>query len=91
LYSGNVAVAVGTSVVENGWAGFINLVVHPLYRGRGIGIELVHQLTVWSAAQGATGLYLQVVNDNEPACRLYRKAGFAPFYAYHYLCEEDAE
>lgn len=84
LYSSGEAVAVGTSVVEDGWAGFLNLVVHPSKRGQGIGKELVHQLAAWSAQQGAFGLYLQVVDDNEPACRLYRKAGFSPLYTYHY-------
>ncbi|CAG7648372.1 GNAT family N-acetyltransferase [Paenibacillus allorhizosphaerae] len=77
-------VAVGTSVVENGWAGFTNVVVHPERRGLGIGKRLVRELAAWSGRQGAERLYLQVIADNEPAVRLYRSAGFTDSFTYHY-------
>ncbi|OXM87924.1 GNAT family N-acetyltransferase [Paenibacillus rigui] len=87
VYSGNTAIAVGTTVIEDGWAGLLNIVVHPFHRGKGIGKVLIHQLAVWSLGQGASQLFLQVVNDNEPACRLYQGTGFTPLFAYHYRCE----
>ncbi|WP_171655209.1 GNAT family N-acetyltransferase [Paenibacillus foliorum] len=79
-----LCVAVGSSIVENGWAGFINVAVNPELRGRGIGRIILHELAVWSRNHGADGLYLQVINDNEPALKLYSKAGFTPLYQYHY-------
>ena len=90
LYLNRQPVAVGTAVAEEGWAGFLNVVVHRDYRGQGIGKELVHQLASWSDGQHADHLYLQVIDDNEPAWKLYRKAGFTPLYTYHYRIQPSA-
>lgn len=84
LYVDHCCAAVGTAVVEDSWAGFINIAVHPKLRGRGLGRILLNHLAVWSRNNGATGLYLQVVNDNEPAMKLYGKAGYTPLFQYHY-------
>jgi ribosomal protein S18 acetylase RimI-like enzyme len=40
-------------------------------------------LAAWSAARGTPNLYLQVEGDNEPALRLYAKAGFTTALTYH--------
>lgn len=77
-------VGVGTAVAEDGWSGFINIVVHPHYRGHGIGKRIVHELARWSRDQGADRLYLQVIADNVPAIRLYSGAGYEQLFAYHY-------
>ncbi|MDF2964167.1 MAG: GCN5-related N-acetyltransferase [Paenibacillus sp.] len=84
LESDGRCAAVGTSIVEKGWAGFVNVAVNPNLRGQGIGRIILNELAVWSRSHGANGLYLQVVNDNEPAIRLYKKAGYSPLYHYHY-------
>jgi GNAT superfamily N-acetyltransferase len=76
--------AVGTAVAEDGWSGFLNVVVDPEQRGQGVGKMLIHALAKWSLEQSANGLYLQVVTDNEPAVRLYQGAGYAPLYRFHY-------
>ncbi|WP_282935487.1 GNAT family N-acetyltransferase [Paenibacillus sp. RC67] len=87
LYKDNQNAALGTSVVEEGWAGIINVVVHPTLRGQGVGRSLLHLLACWSAEQGANSMYLQVVDGNMPAIRLYESSGFIPLYKYHYRRE----
>ncbi|KZE80010.1 hypothetical protein AV654_13485 [Paenibacillus elgii] len=77
-------VGMGTAIAEDGWSGFINIVVHPQLRGQGIGKRIVHELARWSRNQGADRLYLQVVADNAPAIRLYSGAGYEKLFAYHY-------
>ncbi|XOK64167.1 GNAT family N-acetyltransferase [Paenibacillus elgii] len=77
-------VGMGTAVAEDGWSGFINIVVHPQLRGQGIGKRIVHELARWSQDQGADRLYLQVIADNAPAIRLYSGAGYEKLFAYHY-------
>lgn len=79
--------AVATVVLEEGWAGITNVAVVPERRGQGIGRVLLHELALWCKDQGAHHLYLQVVQDNIPAWRLYTKAGFTPLYEYHYRRE----
>jgi GNAT superfamily N-acetyltransferase len=80
-------VAVGTAMAENGWAGFVNVVVDETYRGQGIGYRLMQALAGWSLEQGAKNLYLQVIADNDSAVRLYTNIGFTPLYRYHYRCK----
>jgi GNAT superfamily N-acetyltransferase len=76
--------AVGTSIAEEGWAGFTNIAVKSELRGQGIGRLLINALAQWSQRNGAVRIYLQVVNDNEPAHLLYGKAGFTPLFRFHY-------
>lgn len=76
--------AVGTVVAEQGWAGFTNIAVAPDRRGQGVGQKLMAELIEWGAANGADKLYLQVIDDNEAANRLYRKLGFSRLYGFHY-------
>ncbi|RAV20553.1 GNAT family N-acetyltransferase [Paenibacillus contaminans] len=76
--------AVGTAVVEGGWAGFMNIAVAESFRRQGVGLQLMKVLIDWACGQGADGLYLQVVKDNEAALRLYAKIGFTHLFDYHY-------
>ncbi|MCR8631913.1 GNAT family N-acetyltransferase [Paenibacillus radicis (ex Xue et al. 2023)] len=89
LGTDGLCAAVGTSIIQDGWAGLINVAVNPELRGRGLGHIILHELAVWSRVNGAEGLYLQVINDNEPATKLYTKAGFVPLYQYHYRCKNN--
>jgi GNAT superfamily N-acetyltransferase len=79
--------AVGTAVIEKGWAGLINVVVGEQFRGQGISYRLMQALTEWSTQQGASNLYLQVMADNDSAIRSYSNLGFSPLYGYHYRCK----
>lgn len=78
------SVAVGTAIVEGEWAGLTNIVVNSELRGQGIGKFLLNKLASWSLSNGAQRIYLQVVNDNVAAHRLYQKAGFTSLFQFHY-------
>ncbi|WP_409346883.1 GNAT family N-acetyltransferase [Paenibacillus sp. MBLB4367] len=80
-------VAVGTVVVESGWAGFTNIAVAEPYRRRGVGLQLMRKLIDWANEREAENLYLQVMKNNEAALRLYAKLGFRHLFDYHYRVE----
>ncbi|MCD1257355.1 GNAT family N-acetyltransferase [Paenibacillus athensensis] len=82
-------VGLGTAVADEGWAGFVNLVIREDRRGCGLGHLLVRSLAEWSAAHGASHLYLQVVANNDSAIGLYGKSGFKPLCGYHYRIKYD--
>ncbi|UUZ79284.1 GNAT family N-acetyltransferase [Paenibacillus sp. P26] len=84
LMDGERCAAAGCAVAEEDWAGFIGVVVHPAFRGKGIGRRLIHELACWSLEEGAEQLYLQVIADNVPAMKLYTGAGFSRLFGYHY-------
>ncbi|PDO11616.1 MAG: hypothetical protein BLM47_00355 [Candidatus Reconcilbacillus cellulovorans] len=77
-------IGVASAVAQGGWLGLFNLVVSSQHRRRGTGAMLIRSLADWGARAGCRAAYLQVLADNEPAQRLYRKLGFRPAYAYHY-------
>ncbi|MDF2572921.1 MAG: acetyltransferase [Sporomusa sp.] len=81
--NGNL-IALGTVVVERGWAGLSNIVVDAEHRGKGAATDLLRSLVNWSVCNGADQLYLQVLKDNSPALSLYRKHGFTPLFEHHY-------
>jgi GNAT superfamily N-acetyltransferase len=76
--------AVGLAVTERGWTGFFSMATRPEYRGHGLATCLISLIAEWSLSCGAHSLYLQVVQDNDGAVRLYEKLGFARLYGYHY-------
>ena len=41
-------------------------------------------LMAWGRSQGATAAYLQVLDANRPAIKLYESLGFRAAYSYHY-------
>jgi N-acetylglutamate synthase len=84
LYENDEVVGLGTSVIEDGWAGFGNIVTSPNHRKKGIGARIVQELTHWSSLNGADKLYLQVMRDNKAALSLYTRLGFSHVYDYHY-------
>ena len=80
----NRVVACGLAVLEQGYAGFFDLVVDPACRGRGVGEGLLSGMLARAAADGAAVAYLQVMEENHAAGKLYRRAGFRPLYRYWY-------
>lgn len=52
--------------------------VAPEERGSGLGMELVDAVVHWTRDAGADEVKLWVVETNEPAVRLYERAGFVP-------------
>ena len=54
-----------------------NLAILPELRGRGLGTQLLEAVIAEAAHLGATLLTLEVRQSNQPALRLYEKAGFS--------------
>ena len=79
-----VAVSCGMSVLQEGLLGLFDLVTDRAHRGRGFGGELLRRALAWGVRSGGEEAYLQVVDTNRTAARLYERAGFELVYRYHY-------
>jgi len=78
------AVSCGMSVLQEGLLGLFDLVTDRAHRGRGFGGELLRRALAWGMRSGGEEAYLQVVDTNWNAARLYERAGFELVYRYHY-------
>jgi GNAT superfamily N-acetyltransferase len=78
------ALGFGMAVLDREAVGLFDIVVQPRARGRGGGALLTRALMAWGRENGATSAYLQVVDANAVARRLYERMGFEDAYAYHY-------
>jgi ribosomal protein S18 acetylase RimI-like enzyme len=63
--------------LEAGTVELAGLWVHPARRRSGIGEALTAAVVRWAVSARASKVALWVVEDNEPARRLYRRAGFS--------------
>lgn len=77
-------IAVGLGVCEEGWLGIFDVVVSQAQRRNGHGERIVRGLMQWGASHGADRAYLQVLETNTPARRLYDRLGYQPLYRYWY-------
>jgi ribosomal-protein-alanine N-acetyltransferase len=59
-----------------GEAEILSVAVAPAWRGRGLARQLLDLHLRRLAGLGAQAVFLEVDEDNAPACRLYRRAGF---------------
>lgn len=75
LKSPEAVCPIGEDVQPIAWV-ISDVVVHKEMRGRGIGLVLVKALEGVAIRNGGRILYLYTEDDNEPAIRLYEKAGF---------------
>lgn len=82
--SGDDPVAIGIGVVDDGYLGLFDIATSPAYRNLGIGERLVGHILRWGQSRGAHTSYLQVVDGNLPAQRLYAKLGYEKLYDYWY-------
>lgn len=78
-------VAVASSAMERGYMIIQNVVVHPDYRRKGYGKMLCTSLISKGKSEGASTVWLQVVQSNEGAYKLYEGLGFKKIYSYRYL------
>jgi ribosomal protein S18 acetylase RimI-like enzyme len=83
-FVGDGAAGFGLGVLDRGAVGMFDIVVRPEFRGRGLGRALTRALMDWGRAEGAQAAYLQVIDANLPARRLYKGLGFRAAYPYHY-------
>jgi ribosomal protein S18 acetylase RimI-like enzyme len=77
-------VGLATAVAERGYCGISNVIVAPEHRRQGAAAQLLRACSLWAERAGAGKLWLQVVESNEPAIALYRKAGFTVLSRNHY-------
>ena len=84
------AQAIGLSVIIEGQAAVFLMRTHPAHRRRGLARRVLASLLGWAQANGASGAFLQVEADNEPAVSLYEAAAFKTVYSYDYWREETA-
>lgn len=77
-------VACSSSVLENGYAIIGNVVVDEKHRGKGYGRMLCETLLSCLKKEGVHTAYLQVVQTNTPAVKLYAGLGFKKLYSYWY-------
>ncbi|HRW10452.1 MAG TPA: GNAT family N-acetyltransferase [Caldilineaceae bacterium] len=70
---------VGVALVgRRGWSSRLAAMsILPDHRGQGAGTYLLEQLISDSKARGEKAIVLEVIEQNEPAVKLYRKFGFA--------------
>jgi ribosomal protein S18 acetylase RimI-like enzyme len=80
----------GMATSGRGYTGIFCMATREGFRRRGVGLAMVQDLCAWGAAQGDRGAFLQVMVGNEAAQELYRKAGFAFAYSYHYRVKNAA-
>jgi GNAT superfamily N-acetyltransferase len=81
---GGAPAAVGLGVVDGDWLGVFSMLTLPEHRRRGLGTAVLGALAGAARARGVGHLYLQVELENDGARALYRRAGLAEAYRYHY-------
>lgn len=77
--------AIGRMVVTGEWAGISAVEVTPQHRRQGLARCVVDALLDWAASRGARWCYLQTMQHNEAALRLYAPYGFSTHHTYRYL------
>ncbi len=80
----------GRGAYHGDWLGVASLWTRPDLRGQGLGSAVLESLLRWGAERGATTTYLQVVESNAGARRLYEGLGFEPHHRYLYLSCDSA-
>jgi len=75
--------AVGVMSFGAVWSGIHGMRTAPAHRGQGLAGAVLAGLGRAAQARGAGRVCLQVEEGN-PARRIYRRAGFAPIWRYHY-------
>ncbi|MHA1776141.1 MAG: GNAT family N-acetyltransferase [Promethearchaeota archaeon] len=83
----NQCVGAGLGVLQVGYYGISDIVVHPNHRRQGIATQLIQGMLSHARQEGGHTAYLQVVKSNVPAVDLYAKLGFSELYRYWYRRE----
>ena len=81
---GDEPAAGALGVVALGYVGIFALRTAPRFRGSGLALSLVRRLLAWGHGMGARAAFLQVVEANAPARRVFARAGFECAYSYWY-------
>ncbi len=81
----------GRGAFHGDWLGVSSLWTGEDLRGTGLGSAVLESLLEWGAERGATTAYLQVVESNEAARRMYEARGFEVHHRYTYLVSGAAD
>jgi ribosomal protein S18 acetylase RimI-like enzyme len=84
----NQIIACGLSVLQDGYIGFYDIVTDAAFRNQGFGKQLMNSLLAWGKKNGAQNAYLQVMQNNSIALRLYSQLGFTQAYEYWYRMKQ---
>lgn len=84
LHVHGIPAACGLAVLEGEHVGLYDIVTSPSFRNQGHGERLILHMLQWAVSHGAARSYLQVVQNNEPANRLYAKLRYEELYPYWY-------
>ncbi len=84
VVDGDRSVAAGTASMSQGWCSIHGMRTLPAQRGRGLAGRILAGLADDAAARQLTRVFLQVEEGNDAALALYRRAGFATAWRYHY-------
>ena len=78
-------IACASAAIERGYMLLQNVVVSPDCRGQGLGKLLCKSLILKAREYGAEYSYLQVLQTNEVAVKLYKSLGYEKEYSYWYM------
>lgn len=78
------SLAAGTASFGQGWVGIHGMRTVPGHRGRGLAGQILAGLADAALARGLNAVFLQVEESSTAALALYRRAGFATAWRYHY-------
>lgn len=84
---GGSPVSIGLCVLDRHYAGLYEVTTEKNCRGKGYGEQLILHMLNWARDNGALYSYLQVLQDNTAAIRLYDKLGYKDCYSYWYRCK----
>ena len=87
---GGRVLSVGMGVLDGPAFGLFDLVTDADARSRGHGRRLIAGLLGWARIRGAARAYLQVLESNDDARRLYVRLGFRRAYDYWYRVRPEA-
>ena len=72
-------VCIGQIILRRDWNKYAfieDICVSEMFRGQGVGSELIQSAVLWAKQAGLCGLALETQDNNLLACRFYAKCGF---------------
>ena len=84
LQSGDKTIGCGIGVLQDDYIGLYDIVIDNAYRKQGYGKKLITNILKLGAKAGAKQSYLQVLQSNTPAIKLYSSLGYQEMYHYWY-------
>ena len=74
--------ATGLGILDRDYVGIYAIHVREDLRRRGLARSICNSLLAEGQRKGADKAYLQIVEGNEPALKLYESLGFCQLYQY---------